>query len=75
MAHHAAGIEWSYWDLWLCTVCVSDHDGDWDQLDAAIQQTRRTINEGLWCHRRLDTAGLTAANLLAAGRHCVVAIG
>jgi hypothetical protein len=41
-------------------------------LDAAIQQTRRTINEGLWCHLvnltgRLDTAGMTAANLLAAG--------
>ena len=66
-----AGIEWSYWDRWFCTVCVADHDGDWGQLDAAIQQTRRTINEGLWCHlvnltRRLDTAGLTAADLLAA---------
>lgn len=69
--HTVAGIEWSYWDLWFCAVCVADHNGDWDQLDAAIQQTRRTINEGLWCHLvdltgRLDTAGLTAADLLAA---------
>lgn len=69
--HTMAGIEWSYWDLWFCAVCVADHNGDWDQLDAAVQQTRRTINEGLWCHLvnltgRLDTAGLTAADLLAA---------
>lgn len=69
--HTMAGVEWSYWDLWFCAVCVADHDGDWDKLDAAIQQTKRTCNEGLWRHLvdltgRLDTAGLTAADLLAA---------
>jgi hypothetical protein len=69
--HTMAGAEWSYWDLWFCAVCVADHDGDWDALDAAIQQTQRWCGESLWCHlvdltARLDAAGLTAADLLAA---------
>src|SRR4051812_25597856 len=69
--HTMAGAEWSFWDLWFCTVCVADHEGDWDALDAAIQRSQRWCNEGLWCHlvdltARLDAAGLTAADLPAA---------
>ena len=27
--HTMAGIEWSYWDLWFCAVCIANHNGDW----------------------------------------------
>jgi hypothetical protein len=68
----AAGADWSYWDLWFCVVCLVDHDGDWDALDHAIVQTKRSDGEQLWSHlcdllERLGAAGLTAASL--AGPH------
>ncbi len=66
--HTAAGTDWSYWDLWVCVVCLVDHDGDWNALDQAIQQTNRHDAEQRWSHlrdltERLDRAGLTAAEL------------
>ena len=65
-----AGAEWSYWDLWFCTVCVVYHDGDWDALDAAIQGADRSDGEAKWSHllsltERLRHAGLNAGDLAA----------
>ena len=65
-----AGAEWSYWDLWFCTVCVVYHDGDWDALDAAIQGADRSDGEAKWSHllsltERLRHAGLRAGDLAA----------
>ncbi len=62
-----AGVDWSWWDLWFCMICVTDHDGDWDALDAAIQKSR-SDDEARWCHlvdlrSRLDQAGLSAQDL------------
>ncbi|HEU0086247.1 MAG TPA: hypothetical protein VFQ77_01090 [Pseudonocardiaceae bacterium] len=65
-----AGVEWSYWDLWFALLCVRDHGGDWDGLDAAITELRRFDGEAKWSHpldlrQRLDMAGLSAGELLA----------
>jgi hypothetical protein len=29
-----AGVEWSHWNLWFALLCMRDHGGDWDGLDA-----------------------------------------
>ena len=65
-----ACAEWSYWDLWFCTVCVVYHDGDWDALDAAIQGAEGSDGEAKWSHllsltERLRHAGLRAGDLAA----------
>ncbi|HEV7451557.1 MAG TPA: hypothetical protein VGO16_09255 [Pseudonocardiaceae bacterium] len=31
-----AGIEWWHWDLRFALLCVRDHGGNWDCLDAAV---------------------------------------
>ncbi len=31
-----AGGTWSHWDLWFCTVAVTDLDGDWAKLGEEI---------------------------------------
>jgi hypothetical protein len=66
-----ADADWSYWDLWFCVVCLTDHGGDWAALDDAIQQADEHDSEQKWCHlqdltERLDRAGLTAASLVGA---------
>jgi hypothetical protein len=66
-----AGVEWSYWDLWFCVVCVLDHHGSWDALDAAIRNADRHYGEAKWSHlldltERLRQAGLDAAELAGA---------
>ncbi len=66
-----AGIEWSYWDLWFALLCVRDHGGDGDGLDAAITALGRSDGEAKWSHlldlrKRLDAAGLSAGELVAA---------
>jgi hypothetical protein len=65
-----AGVEWSYWDLWFALLCVRDHGGDWDGLDAAITALGRSDGEAKWSHlldlrTRLDMAGLSAGELVA----------
>ncbi|MHB8275583.1 MAG: hypothetical protein ACYDC9_12630 [Dermatophilaceae bacterium] len=52
-------------------MCVVDHGGDWDALDAAIQKTDRHHGEARWSHlldltERLRRAGLTTAELAGA---------
>jgi hypothetical protein len=74
----AFGAEWTYWDLWFSVVCVADHDGDWDELDASfyLKPTNAEVAESRWSHlvdlrERLAAAGATAADLaggLAADR-------
>lgn len=67
-----AGVVWSWWDLWLAVVCVVDHGGDWDALDAALAGgggPSRSGQEARWSHlldltQRLAEAGLTAAELV-----------
>lgn len=66
-------IEWSYWDLWFCVLCVADYGSDWAALDTAITQQRASVSssyngEDKWSHlldlqKRLAEAGLTAADL------------
>ncbi|WP_328339441.1 hypothetical protein [Micromonospora sp. NBC_00421] len=65
------GTDWICWDLWLCVLCVADHGGDWDRLDAAVTHriSDRAFGEALWCQildlrRRLDASGLSAAELV-----------
>ncbi len=65
-----AGVEWSYWDLWLALLCTRDHDGDWDGLDAAITQIGWSDGEAKWSHlqdlrERLAAVGLSAGELVA----------
>lgn len=71
-----AGVEWSYWDLWFALLCVRDHGGDWDGLDAAITGLSRSDGggrfdgEAKWSHlldlrKRLEVAGLSAGELVA----------
>ena len=65
-----AGVEWSYWDLWYAVLCVRDHGGDWDGLDAAITAIGHSDGEAKWSHlldlrERLDAAGLGAGELVA----------
>src|SRR5450759_1295420 len=70
--HTVAGVVWSWWDLWLAVVCVVDHGGDWDALDAALAGgggPSRSGQEARWSHlldltHRLAEAGLTAAELV-----------
>jgi hypothetical protein len=69
--HIIAGMEWSYWDLWFCVVCLADHGGDWGALDEAIQKADKHYGEQKWSHlrdltERLDRAGLSAADLVGA---------
>lgn len=63
------GVEWTYWDLWYALLCVRDHAGDWDGLDAAITTRHPCDWQARWSHlvdlrERLDAAGLTAAGLV-----------
>jgi hypothetical protein len=64
-----AGTEWTYWDLWFCAVCVRDHGGDWDALDAKLSESPyREFSARMWSHildveRRLAAAGISAADL------------
>ncbi len=65
-----AGLEWSYWDLWFAVLCVRDHGGDWDGLDAAITAIGYSDGEAKWSHlldlrERLDAVGLGAGELVA----------
>jgi hypothetical protein len=65
-------VVFSHWDLWFCVVAVADHDGDLDQLAAAIEGDRRSfassMAEGKLSHlddvrRRLADIGIDAAAL------------
>lgn len=61
-------IDWSWWDLWYCMICIEDYDGNWDALDTAFQEPRRSNTEARWSHlldltERLRQAGLTAEDL------------
>ncbi len=65
-----AEAEWTYWDLWFSVVCIADHRGDWDALEATLfaQARRPESAERMWSHLvdltgRLSTAGITAADL------------
>lgn len=64
-----AGVEWSHWDLWFALLCVRDHGGDWDGLDAAIADKGRSDGEAKWSHlldlrERLAAVGLSASELV-----------
>lgn len=66
----AFGAEWTYWDLWFSVVCVADHNGDWDELDASLyaKPADRDFAERMWSHlvdlrKRLTAVGRTAADL------------
>ena len=68
-------VVFSHWDLWFCVVAVADHDGDLDQLAAAIEGDLRSFAsstaEGKLSHlddlrRRL--ADISRANGSHAGR-------
>lgn len=64
-----AGVEWSYWDLFFALLCVRDHDGDWDGLDAAFTGSGRFDGEAKWSHlldlrERLTAVGLSAEELI-----------
>ena len=65
-----AGAEWTYWDLWFSVVCVADHGGDWDDLDAKLYMASYSeFTERMWSHlvdlkSRLTTTGITAADLV-----------
>jgi len=55
----------------FCVVCLVDHGGNWDALDAAIQKADRSDGEAKWSRqldltKRLRLAGLTAAELAGA---------
>jgi hypothetical protein len=63
---------WSCWDLWFCVVAVADHDGDLDELAAAIEDGDRSSGSGTTeaklshldnLTRRLAVAGIDAAKL------------
>ncbi len=66
---------WVHWDRWMCLVAVEDHDGDLDSLEATFVDEIHDIHvseagEAKWSHlfdlrRRLDTAGLRPADLVA----------
>jgi hypothetical protein len=65
-------VVFSHWDLWFCVVAVADHDGDLDQLAAAIEGDGRSFAsstaEGKLSHlddlrRRLADIGIDAAAL------------
>ena len=65
-------VVFSHWDLWFCVVAVADHDGDLDQLAAAIEGDRRSFAsstaERKLSHlddlrRRLADIGIDAAAL------------
>jgi hypothetical protein len=65
-----AGVEWTYWDLWFSVVCVVDHGGDWDALDARLFADAHAKDraERGWSHLvdlrgRLAAAGITAHDL------------
>lgn len=65
-----ADVEWSHWDLWFALLCVRDHGGDWDGLDAAIAKIGRSDGEAKWSHlldlrQRLAAVGLSAGELVA----------
>ncbi|WP_344260912.1 hypothetical protein [Actinomadura napierensis] len=67
----AFGAEWTYWDLWFGVVCVADHNGDWDELDASLyaKPANRNFAERMWSHlvdlkERLAATGKTAADLV-----------
>lgn len=62
--------EWTYWDLWFSVVCVADHGGNWDDLDAALFANSHNAEsaEPMWSHLvdltgRLSATGITAADL------------
>jgi len=65
-----ADAEWTYWDLWFSVVCVADHGGDWDDLDATFFADSHNAEsaERMWSHLvdlagRLSATGITAADL------------
>lgn len=65
-----ADTEWTYWDLWYSVVCLADHGGAWDELDALFYANAysREPAERMWSHlvdlkSRLAKAGITAADL------------
>lgn len=65
-----ADAEWTYWDLWFAVVCVVDHGGDWNDLDATLFADFHSKEpaEWMWSHLvdlkgRLTAAGITAADL------------
>ncbi len=71
--HIIADLDWSYWDLWFCVVCLADHGGGWGALDEAIQKADKHYGEQKWSHlrdltERLDRAGLSAPTW--SGRAC-----
>jgi hypothetical protein len=69
-----AGAEWSHWDMWFCVLCVADHGGDWQALDAVTGRRYDTIRgryqgpnlaHSADLQKRLTAAGLSAAELAA----------
>lgn len=72
-----AAQSWSYWDLWFCLVCVSEHHGSLDVLEAQLVETlqgdwgARRCGEAKLSHladlrSRLDDAGLAPGALASA---------
>ena len=71
-----AGESWSHWDLWFCLVCITETEGDWEELEEAViaRDRQRSVTSRVWegkrshlldLRNRLDAAGLTAADIAA----------